>query len=418
MTHALIVNAYSVGNRGDAAIVQGLIDTLRAAGATSVAVAARGWQADGDAWRELGADDVVPPLFATYDLPAWVRRLRPLRLAYLGGRWLRFVLAARGLVPGNPASDSYRRARVVVTVGGAYLGGPRLILNLAKAMNIAYARAARRALVIGPMTINPPSGAVARVLRWAFTDASVYVRDDASRALLRSMRVDSVVVPDLAFRAGALRAARQATSTIDGASQGAQAPERYLCCAPRSFRPTHDAWERRDEIDELLAEAMAGAMRATGLRLRFVSQVQATEADDDARAVARLRDRLPDDLREMVETAGPAGSLDEAVSQYAACDVLLASRLHASLMAMATGVPALVVGYEPKVRGVMSGLGLEGRVIDPVQPGSGEQLVERLLALRTPAERDRTLAAVAAADGKFAPLDTELRRLLSASAGG
>ncbi|HYN63400.1 MAG TPA: polysaccharide pyruvyl transferase family protein, partial [Candidatus Limnocylindrales bacterium] len=176
---------------------------------------------------------------------------------------------------------------------------------------------------------------------------------------------------------------------------------------------THDAWAQRDQIERASAEAIASLMRSANVRLRFIAQVSATEQDDDRLAVERLRKLLPDDLQERVEVAEPAVSLEEAVAQYASCDVLLASRLHASLLAMATGVPSLVVGYEPKVVGVLSGLGLASRIVDARDPGAPEALANRLLSLMSPAERERTLAAANTADAGFEPLDRELRTKLT-----
>jgi len=143
-----------------------------------------------------------------------------------------------------------------------------------------------------------------------------------------------------------------------------------------------------------------------------VTQVRATAVDDDALAIDRLRALLPADLQQRIETDEGAGSLDDAVAQYAECHVLLASRLHAGLMAMASGVPSLIVGYEPKVKGVLTGLGLGERVIDPSRPGTAAELAEQLLALRDPSERTRTLAAAAAAATGFGPLDRALRDIL------
>src|SRR5918999_1693934 len=73
---ALIVNAYATGNRGDAAIVEGIVDSLRRAGYATVAVAPVDWR-DPSPWVRLGVDEVVPPLISLLDAPSWARRWKP-----------------------------------------------------------------------------------------------------------------------------------------------------------------------------------------------------------------------------------------------------------------------------------------------------------------------------------------------------
>ena len=62
MSHALVVNAYSVGNWGDVAIVEGIVASLRGTGYERVTVAPVDWAEDRSGWIALGADDVVRPL--------------------------------------------------------------------------------------------------------------------------------------------------------------------------------------------------------------------------------------------------------------------------------------------------------------------------------------------------------------------
>ena len=66
MSHALVVNAYSVGNWGDVAIVEGIVASLRGTGYERVTVAPVDWAEDRSSWIALGADDVVRPLVSLY----------------------------------------------------------------------------------------------------------------------------------------------------------------------------------------------------------------------------------------------------------------------------------------------------------------------------------------------------------------
>lgn len=408
MTRALIVNAYAVGNRGDAAIVEGVIATARRAGATYVDVAPSVLDPESE-WRELGADAVTPALLSLADAPGWMRRSRVLLLCYVAFRSLRMLAETRRSTMRDPTARAYANATVVISAGGAYLGGPKPGINFVQAMNIAYARMLGRPALVAPITVNPPSWLVGRILRWGLRDALVFVRDTPSRDQLAELGVPSTLVPDVAVRAPTVRrASAAARDVVIGESDAS-----CLCWAPRLYRPDQDAWPHRTMLERNMVDGVAEFLRRTGFGLRFVPQVVVGGDDDDRLAVARLTELFPDDLRSRIEHGAPASSVAAAVDQFVGCRVLLASRLHASILAMALGVPSLSVAYEPKVAGVLDDLGLSDRVL-PVEPTwTPSDLANRLLRLMEPDERARTFAAFAVDESRFEALDRALRDGLS-----
>ncbi len=404
MSHALVVDAYAIGNHGDAAIVQGLIQSLREAGATRVVVAPVGWRDQAAAWRGLGADAVVKPLISQHDAPGWAGRQKLLLLAYVATRLARLTVLARLGRYSDDAARAYRDADLVVAAGGAYLGGPKVGINLVKAANIAFARTAGRPMIVAPMTINPPRGRVRDLIRWALRGATTFVRDAPSRQRLATLGIDSAVAPDLAFRAPAVRSA---------GSPSPRPASGVLCWSPRSYRPDHDAWAERGAVEDACVGAVTAILRDSDLRLRFVPQVTARAEDDDRQAIERLRSRLPADLAGRIEACEPAEDVAGAVEQYASCEVLLASRLHASILAMASGVPSLAVAYEPKVAGVLASIGLEDRVVAVDGSVSADQIARRLLQLREPPASEATREALAGTRDGFAAFDAALRGALA-----
>jgi polysaccharide pyruvyl transferase WcaK-like protein len=193
---ALIVNAYSVENRGDAAIVAGLIRSLREAGFERVAVAPRGWRSQPERWLSLGADEVVPPVLNVHEAPAWARRLRPLQLLHVLARSALALLALRLRPRLDAAAVPYAVCDVVFSAGGAYLGGRKLGTNLIKALNIFFGRAAGKPVVLAPMTIAPTSTTVARALRLLLRGTTVYeegtgVTDEPRGQLARRLSSDA-----------------------------------------------------------------------------------------------------------------------------------------------------------------------------------------------------------------------------------
>jgi colanic acid/amylovoran biosynthesis protein len=409
MRRVLIVNAYATRNHGDAAIIQGLIAILRDAGAAHVAVAARTWHSEEEAWRRLGADETVPPLAAIHDVPGWTRAARPLLLAYVC--WVLFRAALGSVIrrPG-PSARPYLDADLVVSAGGGYLGGPKAGINFVKVANIWFARSVRRPCVLAPMTISPPRGLVRPILRWGLQGARIFVRDAPSHAVMDGLGLRSQVAPDLAFRAPVVRAAMGRSADSATTSHG------VLCWAPRSYRPDQDAWEHRESLERRCIEAVSQVIASHDLRLRFIPQVSARDEDDDRGAIARLAAALPSEATARTEIAPAVDELDQAIGQFADCDVLLASRLHATILAAAVGVPSLSIAYEPKVTGVLGEIGLAERAVKPDDSWASAELAERLERLLEPGERDRSMRAIADAAEGFEALEAAFRRALDGSA--
>jgi len=56
--------------------------------------------------------------------------------------------------------------------------------------------------------------------------------------------------------------------------------------------------------------------------------------------------------------------LEAALAALSQADLVVATRFHSALLALVRGVPALAIGYQPKTRGIMAGLGLETQAFD------------------------------------------------------
>ena len=399
MTRALVVNAYDVGNWGDAAIVEAVIASVRNAGFDHVTVAPVDWAEGPQGWQALGADDVVPPLVSLRDAPRWARRPRPLRLVHDVGRVARFRL---GLRP-DAAMAAYRAADVVVSAGGGYLGGSKPGGNLIKAANIRAGVMAGRPTVVAPVTINPWSDPVRRIIRWGLAGSTVFVRDAPTLDLVTGADVRAVLVPDIAVRAPSLLQAHaeRPGHPVDGGA-------RVIGWAPRGYRADHAAWGQPGTAESTVLDAVRDLIHTSGRSLRLVPHVRAGAGDDDLDAVQRLMDRFTPAERSCVSIAERPDTLAAAVRQYADLDVLITSRMHAAIFAMAVGTPAIAVAYEPKVGGVMTDLGLADRVIPADATLSASDVIDLVARLGSAVERERTLAAFERAGMRFAPLDAAL----------
>ncbi len=405
VSRALIVNAYAVGNWGDAAIVAGIMESLRLAGVERIAVAPVDWRTRATDWIQLGADEVIPPLVGFLEVPRLLRRPRPAMLAH--GAW-RLASARWSRSSSNHAVAAYGKADIVVSAGGGYLGGSKPGPNFIKVANIRAAVGARRPMIVAPVTVSPASAAVGAVIRWGLAGARVFARDLPSQDVLAKLGIHGELVPDVALRAPDLRRA--------AGEPGRDAPRRRtgrIGWAPRDYRAEHGAWGQPELAERRTQEAMARLLSASSDRLTLIAHVRARAADDDRRAVDRVAGRFGPGARERVDIGADPATLTEAVARYADLDVLITSRMHAAIFAMAAGTPAVAIGYEPKVAGVMTDLGLGDRVVPADADLSVDRLLDLVERLRSPEEQARTVTAFGNAQERFAPFDAALGAALA-----
>jgi len=211
---------------------------------------------------------------------------------------------------------------------------------------------------IGPLRTETGRTYVREVLSWA--DA-ITVRDAGSWEVLRSAGFPELervtVTADPVFRLPV------------GHGEDRPAPDAVL--SPPVVRPLIGVAVRNwpgyppaDQWQSELAEALQGVVRRTGGTILLIPfQVYPVHPPTDdveaARAVARLMREAPD-VR-VVERYVPPRLADALVGT---CDVVVAMRLHAAILALRHGVPCIGLAYDPKVRHLMVEAGLEELCFD------------------------------------------------------
>lgn len=400
----LVVNAYSL-NRGDAAILDGLIATLRACGANHVTVAVPDASGEIDLALALGADETAPMVVDPLVAPRWMRATYPTLAVWVVASIALAALTALVAPRSRRAIRAYRDAQLVVATGGGYLGGRRPGSNLLSVFPIALARLLGKPTIVAPVTVNPMSPIVGRLLGAGLRRARVFARDLPTIGRLSELGIPATLASDLAFRSPSLARA--------GARPRPRHEGLVVAWAPRQFGPDHDAYRDRAAIEERTVVALSALVRKRAAHIMPLCQSNASGLEDDRIVIDRIVGGLPEDLRSSVEMLARADEIEEAVGQFARADVLLSWRMHPGIMALFAGTPSLVVGYESKVRGVFELLGLADWVIDPEAMPAGPELATRLASLATDAERGRIGPALERAQAGFAELDATLRSLLT-----
>lgn len=237
----------------------------------------------------------------------------------------------------------------VVIAGGGYMYSSKRRLNFSlyqSLVSIRLGHAAVGATLMMPQSIGPVTREIdRRLIEWSLKYTTPVVRERLSLAASARMpRLNAREVDDVAFY-------RQ--------SSGSSAQVREVC------RIVVMDWRWSTSSDDAAFEAyvqalvdVATGVHALGLEVVLGGHSSIPEHKQDDLLVARLisaRLRVP----HLVDTNTDVAHLYQA---YAATRVVIGTRLHACIMAVSVGTPAISLQYQEKSSGVLGRLGMQDLV--------------------------------------------------------
>jgi polysaccharide pyruvyl transferase WcaK-like protein len=312
------------------------------------------------------------------DVPAWLHALRTLRGVRL------FV------VPGTGILDDFGT-------------GPRgLPYDLFRWCAAARLRGARIVFVsVGAGPIHHPASR--RLMTWAVRLARYRsFRDPGSKAYMAACGCDTSgdpVLPDLVFGLPVPAAATRADGPL---VVGVNAMAYYGW----SHDPARGQEVHRTYVGKLESFVRWLAEEGHVVRL-FIGE------DRDLAACRALHQRVADGR---VLPAEDAASLHQLLAQFAATDLVVATRFHNVVAALLLAKPVLSIGYAAKNDELMADMGLAA-YCQAIEELDVERLKEQLLRLR--AEREEIAATIAARARAYrAALDAQHAALFGASRDG
>lgn len=404
--NVLLINGWSDDNRGDAAIVLGLVRLIedQISGQPRFTVVssfsrATSFYNQADRHTRSSIDQVVPsPLPVVSERQSKLgRKLKQLgRIVQATG----LLAVARGPLARVVATrdqrtllDLLKGADLVVGKGGHMYfsgGGYRGFLTLFQ--NIYPLLLAERVgapTAVHAQSIGPVAGVASRaLLRKALKlcDA-IYTREHPSEIAVNELLGDDRArfAWDTAF---AMPAESLPPSVVD------RLPDRFVAITVRRWHFPYSNGDPQAQYQSYLrsvADAAIAAFEDVGLSIVIVPQVTGpTDLEDDRIASS--------ELEEMIGQRAPVLRIDDDLSPgqlrslYAAAELLVGTRFHSVILALAARTPALAISYHGfKTPGIMDRLGLSEYVFDIGDVDSGD-LSDAVLDLH--ANKDAISAAV------------------------
>ena len=364
-------------NGGDAAILYATTDILRRAFGEPLDVTASDLQAEAAARHHPGLR-FCPSLHRA--VSEWagggvVRKIAMLAVlaAAALGRGRLGALARRPLPePIRRTLDAYAAADVVVSAGGTYLV-PHYNLT-PKLFDFLVTLALRRPLVLFTQSLGPFDGLRQRgLLRFILRRARlILVRDERSVAHLRTLGVTANVrvAADAAF----------ALAPDAPGSAQLQRPGRV----PRIAVSVRDwphfrqgAQTGMERYRAAVAAFAAELVRRHGAEVTFLSTCQGIPDywTDDSAVAARIVALTPPELRGRIAVDRQFRTPAQLIERLAEFDMVVATRMHAAILALCAGTPVLAIAYEFKTRHLFARLGLDEFTLD-AETLTGDSLID------------------------------------------
>lgn len=370
MDKILIVNLHSALNLGDDGIMQATLAGLRQrypqAQITAAANHADSWRK----YKELTCVDSLATWFGDPQQGQWRRSLWRypyytllLSCAVLLYRFGRIQLSF-GTAQQRALLAAYYEADLVLSCGGGnfYAERPLSPAFLVALFTIAFPLLLNKPVVMLPQSLGPIIG---RSQQWLARQVFqriplIMLREQRSQQFLSQtleIAPKIVLIPDLAF--GLAVVAPDLPMPEPDPS-----PVLRIGITPLDRGAQQGQVQRQQQIEEMLVALVDQLANEQPCRIYLFVQCYGPSCDqDDRRVVARLKQKLQAVTREVVVLDQFADAL-AIKAAYGAMDLVIAMRMHAGIFALSSGVPVVLLGYQPKSCGMLALMGLPDLCLD------------------------------------------------------
>jgi colanic acid/amylovoran biosynthesis protein len=278
--------------------------------------------------------------------------------------------------------DAFRSANLIVSAGGTYLVEHyRLELNL---LQLALAVSTGNPTVMFTQSLGPfRNGHIRSWVQRLFPKmAIILLRDQQSFQNLEDAKVSRAnarIMPDAAFALADIEQLEMRSTRPQGARLRVAISVRSWDF-PGHPRPQEAVRNYRASISRMVAELV----RQHDAEITMISTCQGvSEYRYDDSIVARdIASSLARDVAQRVTINSDFHSPEELKDIFHGFDFVIATRMHAAILALCSGTPVLPIAYEFKTKELFEGLGGGEWVLDigSMQPQQCIALLDRFVA--------------------------------------
>lgn len=371
MKNFLIINLHSSRNAGDDVLTRATLQQFQVNLESPTFTLAMNDPAS------YGGDELTVASFMT-----WLKPVNEDGWRLGGVVWLLTSLAAAMLyrltgapilfltpVGKRPLLKAYFEADAVVSSAGNFLysSGKWGLPFLIAIYTMAYAWLAGKPLYMMPQTIGPLRRKRERqLIKWITSKTRlVFVRDAISKAELErsgAWRNNCALSPDMAFIAGKSSPNQGDLALWNDKDGGQRSP--LLGVTLINWGAQNHLFTQQSVYETAVAQTIRFFVNEYQGKAILFSQVRGpSKIEDDFIPAERVKNML-DDLGSQVVLIEQELSPETLKAAYGQVDLFIGSRLHSNIFALSEDVPAIMIQYQYKTRGIAQMLDLERWVIE------------------------------------------------------
>lgn len=376
----LIIDLYSAANRGDAAILEGLISSLKRQAPDSQFIIHTWFPAQ--VKSDLGAATRLPLIMQF--LGDYRSNIKTVTIC--SGLMLCSVLARFGLDLYRILPRRYREsfvdflaADLIVGMGGGFYNDNYWVALPGRLCHLIIGKLLGKFVAISAHSFGPFHRKLAQLLaHYVFNWVDVIcVRDEASLAILKSLNVADNKVHKVADSAWLLDSISKEEANSLLAQQGIDADQPLLVSVSGRIWPYYRL-KGNNQGHQNYIEAVVAV-------LNFIIEkyhgwvVFLSTCYDDRQVGFEIKQRLQQPDRFCI--ASEAYEAKQLKGLYGLMDFHIGTRMHSIILALSKGTPCIGISYEPKLFSLMTELELEGFVtdIEVIEALKVEKMVDKIV---------------------------------------
>jgi len=362
----LLINAYSVNNRGDAGIVVSTINQIKKNNPASQITVMSSYHNENINFYENYNVKSVNNIWTLTPTKSTIRK-------YLEG----FLILNRLFLKKEvDNSKYYKEADLVISVGGGYLysskKGP-LGLGLVNALfHVWLAKVYDKKIVCFPQSVGPLNHKLDYLLtKKILKDVEMfYSREEKTTNLLKKMKMKKVKeISDIGFVLSSIENSFEVDS--NKLNLGITVMDWQFA---RRNSTEDDVTNYLNKLKWVIDELKK---KYINLNVYIFPQVTVGEGDSDYFQSKRLYEGLNFEEKHLIDLSKQAKGPEHLVSMYGKMNLFIGSRMHSTIFSLASNTPTVALSYQPKTTGTFNRLGLAEYVYD-IKDFNKEHLFETL----------------------------------------
>lgn len=367
MTKILVINSYTWYEKGDAAIIIGMLYVLRQQ-FPEAEITVLSNTPDIDRKHFLRYDDRLQVFKNLLVAPRNFSRLaKALTYLWQAIEYACLVKLRKPRISRSEALKAYTEANVIISCGGGYLSGHLIASQLLHLYRIWLAKLLKKPVVLFCASVEPCGNTILeKATKFVLNRVDlIIVREELSQVYLKHLGIKTPVFlgADAAFLlpdCPPLETERLLTK--EGIYK--QAGEILVGISVRGWRfPQYKGQAKKEKVSDyftVMVETVRHLVSVLGYRVIFFPLVTCYPNDDDRIISHRMAAAIDSD-RVMALTGDY--SPEELKAMIGGMDLFIAVRLHAAIFATCMGVPTLGIACLNKMNGIMEMLSIDEYVL-------------------------------------------------------